>query len=353
MGRWCKDLAERAWPDNVQEVQDALSSALGIPVLFALPSGIPLAACEELDQFCRHFTRAVPVCRPCLECRRPDVAGGGSDVLAASTCMRHFTNPCPLGAADVSAPVVCAGDVVGYLVTAQVRTQPEDGAGWAAEHGWGRGEDQAEFVLRLQRRSARELAAAGQALWATASLVSALVASRSRSLRLAERVREQARAIRSSTRTDAVTGLLNRGHFGAAVQAELRRARRYARNVSVAVADVDGFRQINDTFGHEVGDAVLRAVAECLTSTLRETDTAARVGGDEFGLLLPETVRHEALIPLARVRSMVDDLNASGELPVEVNLWFGLVDQTVQGDDLLAEALRSALKARETGAVLR
>jgi diguanylate cyclase (GGDEF)-like protein len=116
----------------------------------------------------------------------------------------------------------------------------------------------------------------------------------------------------------------------------------------VAALDIQQFRKMNEEFGHDVGDAALRAVARCLTCTIRKTDVAGRIGGDEFALLFPETQRHEAMMALARLSACVEDLNASGELPVEVRLSLGIVDQIMSPQDMLTAALKAATRQFDT-----
>jgi diguanylate cyclase (GGDEF)-like protein len=96
-------------------------------------------------------------------------------------------------------------------------------------------------------------------------------------------------------RTDPLTGLPNARAFRDAAEAELSRSRRYGHPFSVALIDLDDFKHVNDTYGHGVGDEVLRAVARHLQRSVRRTDIVARLGGDEFALLLPET-DHEAVV---------------------------------------------------------
>src|SRR5262249_57144831 len=80
-----------------------------------------------------------------------------------------------------------------------------------------------------------------------------------------------------------------RRYFMLRLEDEFRRAQRYDNPLALVLVDLDQFRGINESFGHLVGDAVLRAVAQCLLAAVRETDTVARTGGDEFACILPQT----------------------------------------------------------------
>jgi diguanylate cyclase (GGDEF)-like protein len=93
---------------------------------------------------------------------------------------------------------------------------------------------------------------------------------------------------------DALTGLANSRTFYARLNLERERALRYRHPFTIAYLDLDNFKRVNDTLGHEAGDGVLRTIAEGLTSGLRKTDLIARLGGDEFALLLAETGEGEA-----------------------------------------------------------
>lgn len=94
---------------------------------------------------------------------------------------------------------------------------------------------------------------------------------------------------RDAARTDLLTGLANRRALNEALAGEVQRARRYSTTFAVAYLDLDGFKQINDTLGHEAGDRVLGTVGATLAREVRDADLAARVGGDEFVVLMPET----------------------------------------------------------------
>lgn len=105
-----------------------------------------------------------------------------------------------------------------------------------------------------------------------------------------------------ANRTDPLTGLLNRRAFEELLELELERAARSGRPVSVIVGDIDAFRAVNEQHGHAAGDAVLQAVATNMLKWKRRIDLAARVGGEEFALLLPETDERGAFIVAERLR---------------------------------------------------
>lgn len=107
---------------------------------------------------------------------------------------------------------------------------------------------------------------------------------------------------------DELTGLLNRWALTRVAQKELSRSGRTGGQVAVVMMDLDGMKQVNDLHGHGCGDAILQAVAEVLRYTVREQDAIARIGGDEFCILLPDTGLDDALIVAERMRSEVERL---------------------------------------------
>ncbi len=106
--------------------------------------------------------------------------------------------------------------------------------------------------------------------------------------------------------TDSLTGLFNRRYFMTHVEKELSRAERTERTLSLVLLDVDRFKRINDTFGHSVGDKVLRDIAKLLSKDLRKMDILSRVGGEEFAMLLPETTAEGAREVAERIRTSVE-----------------------------------------------
>jgi len=101
--------------------------------------------------------------------------------------------------------------------------------------------------------------------------------------------------------TDRLTGLLNKTAFREQVEEEMSRAQRYNHPLSLAFIDLDNFKQVNDTRGHAIGDKLLRQVSETIVNSIRKTDMAGRIGGDEFTICFPETAE-------IQVRSAIDKL---------------------------------------------
>jgi len=118
---------------------------------------------------------------------------------------------------------------------------------------------------------------------------------------------------RMLARTDFLTGVLNARFFRELAQMEINRSRRYKRTFTIAFIDVDNFKTINDTFGHTEGDTVLRAIATNIKTHLRKTDFVARVGGDEFVVLLPETNKQTAPIVMSNMqRALLKEMDENG-----------------------------------------
>jgi diguanylate cyclase (GGDEF)-like protein/hemerythrin-like metal-binding protein/PAS domain S-box-containing protein len=107
--------------------------------------------------------------------------------------------------------------------------------------------------------------------------------------------------------TDELTGLFNRHHFETRLEQEAERADRHDTPLSMALLDIDRFKRLNDTWGHPVGDEVLRAVARVLTDTCRKSDSVFRVGGEEFVVLMPETPALGAVAAAEKIRQALSE----------------------------------------------
>src|SRR5436305_6946680 len=111
--------------------------------------------------------------------------------------------------------------------------------------------------------------------------------------------------LQAEARVDPKTGLYNARHFASVMQEELVRAQRFERPLSLIMVDLDLLRDINNNYGHLAGDAVLKGIAEVFLAQLRHYDVAARFGGEEFSILLPETPPEQALEIAERIRRAV------------------------------------------------
>jgi diguanylate cyclase (GGDEF)-like protein len=152
----------------------------------------------------------------------------------------------------------------------------------------------------------------------------------------------------AEARTDAKTGLFNSRHFNMELAAELRRAGRFQRPVSVLMADLDLLREVNNNHGHLAGDAVLRGVADVLRRELRDYDTAARFGGEEFTVLLPETDGEGAFAIAERIRAGVEAHEVSlaprtGTVRTSISLGVATFPQDAKSPEGLLDAADAAL----------
>jgi len=161
----------------------------------------------------------------------------------------------------------------------------------------------------------------------------------------------QARAsLEHDSLTDALTGMWNRRAFERRLQEEWMRHRRTGRPVSLLSLDIDRFKSINDRFGHPAGDAVLARVAEVLRHGIRLSDLAARLGGEEFAVLLPETDAASAAVVGEKLRRLVQEAHWP-LAPVTVSVGVASALPNDQGDPnvMLAQADRALYVAKERG----
>jgi diguanylate cyclase (GGDEF)-like protein len=154
--------------------------------------------------------------------------------------------------------------------------------------------------------------------------------------------------------TDPLTGCLNRRALETRLRAEWRQAKRRGSTVAVLAIDLDHFKNINDTRGHPFGDVVLQELAGIMKATARDTDAVARVGGDEFVIVLPDTGWQGALTFAERMRRKVDDFSfgaATGAIGLTISVGVALARGTdpVSPEMLLQEADRSLYKAKTGG----
>lgn len=149
--------------------------------------------------------------------------------------------------------------------------------------------------------------------------------------------------------TDPLTGLHNRRYLDLFLANEIARGHRYSHEVSIIMIDIDHFKEHNDWFGHFAGDEALRQVADCLTNGRRTTDVVARVGGEEFAVILPETDINGALKCAEKLRvsvAAISDLKR----PITISLGVAMLNEDIyKAETLLVQADQALYEAKKTG----
>jgi diguanylate cyclase (GGDEF)-like protein/PAS domain S-box-containing protein len=154
--------------------------------------------------------------------------------------------------------------------------------------------------------------------------------------------------------TDSLTGLANRGRFFELAEVELTRSLRYGNPYAVLLLDIDNFKKINDEHGHKSGDVVLQALAKIMKKTLREIDIIGRIGGEEFAILLPETVGETAPDVAERLRKVIaeSEIKIAHRMTLHITVSIGVampIYHSHQIDNILREADAALYRAKNTG----
>jgi diguanylate cyclase (GGDEF)-like protein len=173
-------------------------------------------------------------------------------------------------------------------------------------------------------------------------------------LRAGTRILTTNRQLAAESLTDGLTGLKNRRAFESALAHELAMSNRNRKPFCLIMGDVNRFKAINDSYGHQAGDRVLVAVGSVLQGTLRTTDTVFRLGGDEFAAILPECSMEGAAMCLDRMHAVAAELCFEGmPLPVTLSLGIGVFDpeHPVQADALIKEADERMYQDKRTSRV--
>ena len=156
--------------------------------------------------------------------------------------------------------------------------------------------------------------------------------------------------LKQLARTDNLTGLYNRRHFDETSKIELSRAVRYHHPISVLIIDIDHFKMVNDTHGHNVGDTVIKAISKLIKEAIREFDIACRYGGEEFVVLLPNAPVQDAYAFCERLRKMIEAWHL-GDLSVTVSIGLAGAPPNPQTsiDDLVKAADLQLYQAKHAG----
>ncbi len=152
--------------------------------------------------------------------------------------------------------------------------------------------------------------------------------------------------------TDPMTGISNFRSFQDRLSREVDACRRYGRELSLAIIDLDDFKHINDKFGHQIGDELLKGVARALAGRVRQVDIVARYGGEEFAVIFPETPMPAAMKVAESLRGTIEDLTVAGNPEVRVTASIGVAafpDDAADEKDLIGKADLALYQAKAMG----
>jgi len=176
-------------------------------------------------------------------------------------------------------------------------------------------------------------------------LFSQLVGGSIGNITLFEKIQRQAT-------TDGLTGLVNHKTFYEILEKELWRSRRYGGQISLIMVDVDNLKKINDTHGHRAGDKVIKEVSRRIKECIRQIDTAARYGGDEFAVILPNTALNDATIVAQRMVSAVAGTPTTWKkelIPLSVSVGLGQYDADANPEDITSRSDQALYSAKKAG----
>ncbi|MGI1678407.1 MAG: sensor domain-containing diguanylate cyclase [Cellvibrionaceae bacterium] len=170
---------------------------------------------------------------------------------------------------------------------------------------------------------------------------------RARTLELAKALTDLERANEELARVstiDPLTQLYNRGFFDEAAKAEISRSSRTSSSMSMILIDIDHFKEVNDNYGHVVGDKCLKLVAQCIMKVVsRASDVVARYGGEEFAVILPDTIEKNAIVVAERIRKAISEIAFINEgKAIKLTASFGVVGRTIVKGDTVESFVNSA-----------
>jgi diguanylate cyclase (GGDEF)-like protein len=149
--------------------------------------------------------------------------------------------------------------------------------------------------------------------------------------------------------TDKLTGIYNRLKLDEVLTAEILRAKRYTRPLAVILIDIDQFKLVNDTYGHLIGDTVLKEVSSLLNENMRESDFVGRWGGEEFLVINPETTIAGALVLAQKLRKVIAEYAFAPVGRITISLGVASLVEGDQEDELLRRADEALYRAKNHG----
>lgn len=153
-------------------------------------------------------------------------------------------------------------------------------------------------------------------------------------------------------KTDGLTGMLNHRTFYETLETELRRSQRYGGQISIIMADIDNLKPINDTFGHRAGDLAIKQISRRIIACIRQIDIAARYGGDEFAVILPNTSLADAVVVAERMVHMIADSAMTWdqhEIQLSISVGVGQYNANTCSDDVTKATDQALYAAKQAG----
>lgn len=173
---------------------------------------------------------------------------------------------------------------------------------------------------------------------------------------LEEMVEQRTEILKWLSITDPLTGLYNRRYFIEQIELEFKRAKRYNRDLSLLMLDIDHFKAVNDNYGHQVGDIVLRKISSIIINQLRDSDLAFRYGGEEFMVILPETKPDDAMNVAKRMKQEImetrhDYRNFNFKVTASIGIVSvkDMLDTFETVDDIIKKVDDNLYKAKNSG----
>jgi len=176
-------------------------------------------------------------------------------------------------------------------------------------------------------------------------LFSQLVGASIGNIKLFEKIQRQAT-------TDGLTGLVNHKTFYEILEKELWRSRRYGGRISLIMIDIDNLKSINDAYGHRAGDKAIRKISKIIKECIRQIDTAARYGGDEFAVILLNTSLDDAIIVAQRMVDAVASSQATWQkeqIPLSISVGLGQYDPDITPEDITSRSDQALYMAKQAG----
>lgn len=171
--------------------------------------------------------------------------------------------------------------------------------------------------------------------------------------RLLEQTMDQALDLEESNQRDSLTSLYNRKYFDEQITQDILSARRYGWPLALAMIDIDFFKHVNDSYGHPVGDQVLRSLAGRLQGMLRSSDSLCRIGGEEFGLVLPQITPDNSLNLMERLRKAIESMEVvvddKAKISITISVGIANLRDDLTAGQMISEADQALYESKHNG----